>query len=64
MAVDYEMTSILEIIAEMNSFSIIDDDLSTLISQFDDGELGEDDLSMVSAAYSPLPFSEFLKKKR
>lgn len=61
---DYEMTSILEIIAEMNSFSIIDDDLSTLISQFDDGELGEDDLSMVSAAYSPLPFSEFLKKKR
>lgn len=61
---DYEMTSILEIIAEMNSFSIIDDDLSTLISQFDDGALGEDDLSMVSAAYSPLPFSEFLKKKR
>lgn len=61
---DYEMTSILEIIAEMNSFSIIDDDLSTLISQFDDGELSEDDLSMVSAAYSPLPFSEFLKKKR
>lgn len=61
---DYEMTSILEIIAEMNSFSIIDDDLSTLISQFDDGALGEDDLSMVSASYSPLPFSEFLKKKR
>lgn len=57
------MSSILEVIAEMNSFSKMDDDLSCLIAQFDDGELGEDDLSLVSAAYSPMPFSDFLKKK-
>ena len=57
------MTSILEIIAEMNSFSEINDDLSELVARYDDGELTEDDLSLVSAAYSPLPFSELLKRK-
>lgn len=56
------MTSILEIIAEMNSFSEINDDLSELVARYDDCELAEDDLSLVSAAYSPLPFSEFLKR--
>lgn len=59
---DYEMTSVLEIMAEMNSFSEINDDLSELVARFDEGELSDDDLSFVSAAYSPLPFSEFLKR--
>ncbi len=57
------MTSILTIMAEMNSFSEINDDLSELVARYDDGELTEDDLSLVSAAYSPLSFSELLKKK-
>lgn len=57
------MTSILTIMAEMNSFSEINDDLSELVARYDDGELAEDDLSLVSAAYSPLPFSELLKRK-
>ena len=56
------MISILEIMAEMNSFSSANNDLSDLVALYDDGELAEDDLSMVSAAYSPLPFSDFLKK--
>jgi uncharacterized protein with PhoU and TrkA domain len=59
---DYEMTSILEIIAEMDSFSEINDDLSELVARYDDDELAEDDLCLVSAAYSPPPFSEFLKR--
>lgn len=58
------MTSILTIMAEMNSFSEINDDLSELVARYDDGELTEDDLSLVSAAYSPLPFSELLKRKK
>ena len=55
------MISILEIMAEMNSFSNANDDMSELVARYDDGELAEDDLSMVSAAYSPMPFSDFLK---
>lgn len=46
----------------MNSFSEINDALSELVARYDDCELAEDDLSLVSAAYSPLPFSEFLKR--
>ena len=61
---DYEMMSILGVIAEMNSFSEIHDDLSSIIENYSNGELTEDDLSMVSAAYSPVPFSDFLKKNR
>ena len=60
--VDHEMLSILEILAEMDSFSDIGDDLSKLVSQYDDGELPEEDLQLVSAAYSPPPFFDFLKK--
>ena len=60
---DYEMTEILKVCAEMNSFTEIDDDLSSVVDRFEDGEPDEDDLSLVSAAYSPMPFSEFLKKK-
>lgn len=59
---DHEMSSILTILAEMDSFSDLGDDLSKLVRQYDDGELAEDDLLLVSAAYSPPPFSDFLKK--
>ncbi len=59
---DYEMTSILEIMAEMNSFSETNDDLSELVARYDSDEISENDLSFVSAAYSPPPFSEFLKR--
>lgn len=60
---DPEMTSILSVMAEMNSFSAPDDKLTELAKRFEDDELSEDDLSMVSAAYRPMPFSELLKKK-
>ena len=57
------MTSILTIMAEMNSFSEINDDLSELVARYDDGELTEDDLPLVSADYSPLLLYEKKKKK-
>ena len=57
------MSSILSVIAEMSSFSEINDELSVMVNRFDDTELSEDDLSMVSAAYTPMPFSELLKNK-
>lgn len=57
------MTNILRLMAEMHSFSDSDDELSSLINRFDDHELSEDDLSLVSAAYTPVPFSELLKRK-
>lgn len=62
--VDFEMTSILSLLAEMNSFSEINDELSVMVNRFDDSELSEDDLSLVSAAYTPMPFSELLKKHK
>lgn len=60
---DYEMTNILNSIAEMCAFSDYNDELSLLINRYDDPELSEDDLSLVSAACAPRPFSELLKSK-
>ncbi len=56
------MASILSLMAELNSFSEINDELSAMVKCFDDSELSDDDLSLVSAACSPRPFSELLKK--
>lgn len=59
---DNKLESILKVMKEMNSFSPINDDLSALIHHYDDEELNEDDLFMVSAAYLPKSFAEFIRK--
>ncbi len=59
---DEEMESILALMAELNSFSRAEDNLSDLIDIYDDGELAEYDLAMVSAASSHMSFPELLKK--
>ena len=58
----FEMEEILSVVAEMNSFSDMQDELTEVVNRFEDDELSEDDLTMVSAARAPMPFSEFLKK--
>lgn len=59
---EHDINQVLELVSEMESFSPAEDELSALVSRLDSGELSEDDLSMVSAAYAPRPYSEFLKK--
>lgn len=59
---NFDVNDMLTVMAEMNAFSQTDDALAEVIQRFDDGELSEDDLSLVSAARSHLPYSEFLKK--
>ncbi len=59
---DENISSMLSVLADMNACTHKDDELSRLIEKYDDGELMEDDLSMVAAAYSPMKYSEFLKK--
>ena len=56
------MDSVLSLMAEMNSFTETGDELSVLVNRFDDAEISEEDLSLVSAARGPMPFSELIKK--
>lgn len=60
---DFEMSDILRLLAEMNSFSEINDGLTEMINRYADSELSEDDLSLVAAAHAPKPFSDLLKNK-
>ena len=59
---DSEITSIFKVMAEMNMFSEIKDDLTELIGSAGGEELSETDLCAVYAAQAPMPFSEFKKK--
>lgn len=56
-----DISSILSAMADMNKFGA-DDRLSAIADSFDEGELFEDDLDQVFAAYSPMKYSDFMKK--
>lgn len=57
-----DFSSILSTMADMNKFGAPDDRLSAIADSFDEGELFEDDLDQVFAAYSPMKYSDFMKK--
>ena len=48
--IDLKMEKMLRLAADMQPFADPDDELSKLISRYDDGELGMEDLELVTAA--------------
>ena len=51
---------ILTLIGDMESFPIENDNLSSLVSETDEGELNEYDLTLVAAASKPPSYHDFL----
>lgn len=58
-----DMSEILSLLGEMESFTPGEDAMSSLVSLYDEeNELSDADLSLVAAARAPMSFAEFMKK--
>lgn len=56
------INNVLKLMADMESFFPCGDNLTELIDTHSDGELGEEDLLLVSAARSSIQYKDFLRR--
>lgn len=59
---DDKISPILYAMADMNEFGVSGDRLSAIANSYDQGELCEEDLGQVFAAYSPMKYDDFIRK--